>query len=278
MDKIIEIAFGLSMLGFVVGSMVTLGLGLTVAEIIAPYKKIKILVLALMANFIFVPLFAFGLVQYFSIPEGVRIGIILISLGGGAPFIPLIVAVAKGDVGGSVGLMTLLLLVTVIYMPFAIPIMLPGTSLSSMDIAKYLVTIMLLPLSVALIFKAYFSIAATKLQVYTRKLTGISVASLIGLVIFRYTEVIIANMTVLPIIMLFFLGAAFIGAFMGGRNRDARTSLVVGTGLRNPPIAILVATQSFSTEPMAAITPLLLAMMGVSLLLIWAKFISWRIA
>jgi len=278
MDKIIEIAFGLSMLGFVVGSMVTLGLGLTVAEIIAPYKKIKILVLALMANFIFVPLFAFGLVQYFAIPDGVRIGIILISLGGGAPFIPLIVAVAKGDVGGSVGLMTLLLLVTVIYMPFAIPIMLPGTALSSMDIAKYLVTIMLLPLSVALIFKAYFSIAATKLQVYTRKLTGISVASLIGLVIFRYTEVIIANVTVLPIIMLFFLGAAFIGAFMGGRNRNARTSLVVGTGLRNPPIAILVATQSFSTEPMAAITPLLLAMMGVSLLLIWAKFISWRIA
>lgn len=274
MDKIIEIAFGFSMLGFVIGSMVTLGLGLTITQIIAPYKKIKIVLLALIANFILVPIFAFFLVQWLPMPEGVRIGLILLSLSGGAPFIPLIVAVAKGDVGGSVGLMVLLLLVTILFMPFAVPFLLPGTLLSALDIAKVLVTIMLIPLIIALCLNAYLPNAASRLQSYTRKITGLSVFVLIVSVIYLYTDVIVSHVDILAVLVLFFLGAAIIGAFMGGRSNSARVSLVVGTGLRNPPVAILVASQSFSTEPMAAIVPLLLAIVAVLMLLPWAKVVS----
>ncbi|MDC9728383.1 MAG: hypothetical protein PSN04_03505 [Methyloprofundus sp.] len=274
MDKIIEIAFGFSMLGFVIGSMVTLGLGLTITQIIAPYKKIKIVLLALIANFILVPIFAFFLVQWLPMPEGVRIGLILLSLSGGAPFIPLIVAVAKGDVGGSVGLMVLLLLVTILFMPFAVPFLLPGTLLSALDIAKVLVTIMLIPLIIALCLNAYLPNAANCLQSYTRKITGLSVFVLIVSVIYLYTDVIVSHVDILAVLVLFFLGAAIIGAFMGGRSNSARVSLVVGTGLRNPPVAILVASQSFSTEPMAAIVPLLLAIVAVLMLLPWAKVVS----
>ncbi len=274
MDEIIKIAFAGSMLGFVVGSMLTLGLGLTVRQIIAPYKKIKPLILALMANFLFVPLFAFYLVQWLPMPEGVRIGIILLSLGAGAPFVPLIVGVAKGDVGGSVGLMALLLIMTVILMPLVIPFVLPGTMLSSIEIAKSLVSIMLLPLLIALCFNAYFSEVALRLQVFTRKMTGLSVLGLSVSIFYLYADVIVSNSDVLILISVFFLGAALIGGFMGGRSRDARISLLVGTGLRNPPVAILVASQNFSAEPLAAIVPLLLAIIGVLILLPWAKIIS----
>jgi len=274
MDEVIKIAFAGSMLGFVVGSMLTLGLGLTVRKIIAPYKKIKPLILALMANFIFVPLFAFYLVQWLPMPEGVRIGIILLSLGAGAPFVPLIVGVAKGDVGGSVGLMVLLLGMTIILMPLVIPFVLPGTMLSSIEIAKSLLTIMLLPLVSALCFNAFFPNIAVRLQAFTRKITGISVFGLIVAVLYLYTDVIVGNANVLMLISIFFLGAVMIGGFMGGRNRHARISLIVGTGLRNPPVAILVASQNFSTEPLAAIVPLLLAIIGVLTLLPWAKIVS----
>ena len=47
MNEIFEIVFNLSMLGFVSGGMITLGLGLTVAQIIAPFKKIRIVIRAL---------------------------------------------------------------------------------------------------------------------------------------------------------------------------------------------------------------------------------------
>jgi hypothetical protein len=42
----LEIIFNLSMLGFVSGSMIALGLNLTIAQIIAPFKHVKIVIRA----------------------------------------------------------------------------------------------------------------------------------------------------------------------------------------------------------------------------------------
>ena len=78
---------------------------------------------------------------------------------------------------------------------------------------------------------------------------------------------IISAAAVIPIILLFFLGAAAIGFVTGGRNSGARLTLAVGTGLRNPPVAMLVANEFFSAEPMAALVPLLIVIVGSSILI-----------
>ena len=267
MKEMFVIVFNLSMLGFVSGSMLTLGLGLTIAQIIAPFKKIRIVIRALIANFILVPVFALGLVNWFPVSDGVRIGIILVSLGGGAPFIPLIVAKARGDVAGAVGLMVLLLVATLCFMPLVVPLMLSGVSVSAWDIAQSLMAIMLAPLIIALFMRARFPVFAQRIQPYAARLTNMSILILIIAVLFLYTDIIISSADILPIILLFFLGAMFIGYLSGGKKRDIRLIFSVGTGLRNPPVAILVASQSFSTEPIAAIVPLLVAIVGVLILL-----------
>ena len=270
MNEIFEIVFNISLLIFVVGSMVALGLGLTIAQIIAPFKHVRIVIRALIANFIIVPLFAIGLVSVLPVSEGVKIGIILLSLGGGAPFIPMIVATAKSHVGSSVGLMIVLLVITIFFMPIAVPRILVGTAINSWDIAKSLVSMMLVPLLIALFIRARFSRFALRIQPFAAKLTSLSVLVVIVAVIVLYAETIMASVSILPVITLFFLGAMIIGYLSGGRNRHARIVLAIGTGLRNPPIAILVASQNFSTEPMAALVPLLVAIIGVSILLPWA--------
>ncbi|BCG63063.1 MAG: bile acid:Na+ symporter, BASS family [Methyloprofundus sp.] len=278
MNEILKIVLGISMLGFVAGSMITLGLGLTVAKIIAPFKNFRMIFVALIANFVLVPLFAYGIVDWLDASEGVRIGIILLSLGGGAPFIPVLVETARGNVGGSVGLMVLLLMVTVFFLPLVAPLLLPGTLVNSWDIAKSLVSIMLVPLVFALIVKALFANFAACMQPYMQKLTSISILMLIVAVLMLYTETVIASVSILPIIVMFFLGAMLIGFFTGGKSRNARITLAVGTGLRNPPVAILVASQNFSTEPMAAIVPLLVAIVGVLILFPLAILIRKKVA
>ena len=267
MNEIFEIVFNLSMLGFVAGSMITLGLGLSVAQIFAPFKNVRIVIRALIANFIIVPLFALGLVSWLPMSEGVRIGIILTSLGGGAPFIPMIVAMAKGHVGGGVGLMMLLLIITVFFMPLAVPVMLSGVSVSGLEIAKSLVTIMLLPLVLGLFIKGRFSSVAARIQPFAAKFTNLSILVLIIAVLVLYTETIMASIEVLPVIIVFFLGAMMIGYLSGGKRREVRIIFAVGTGLRNPPVAILVASQNFAPEPIAAIVPLLVAIVGILILL-----------
>ncbi|NOQ65302.1 MAG: hypothetical protein GQ582_12395 [Methyloprofundus sp.] len=267
MNEIFEIVFNLSLLSFIVGSMVVLGLNLTIAQIITPFKQVKIVIMAIITNFVIIPLFAFGLVSVLAVPEGVKIGIILLSLSGGAPFIPMIVAVAKGHVASSVGLMILLLLISIFFIPIAVPIVLAGTEVSSWELIKSLVSMMLLPLVLALFIRARYPVFAATIQAYIAKLTNISVLLMVVAVLFLYTETIISNANTLPIISLFFIGAMLIGYVSGGRNRHARIILAIGTGLRNPPIAILVAHQSFQAEPMAALVPLEAAIIGLSILL-----------
>ena len=251
---------------FVIGSMFTMGLGLNLTQIIAPFKNITLVILSIISNFIIVPLFAYGMTQYIPVSEGVRTGILLLSLGGGAPFIPMVVSVAKGYIGGAVGLMLLLVMVTIIYMPLVIPHLFPGAAVSSWDIAKSLIVTILIPSVLGILIKTRFSEFATRLQPFTAKFTNLMVLLLIIAMLYLYTETIIANLGVLPIVLLFFLGSAVIGYLMGGKNRDARIILAVGTGLRNPPVAMLVATQHFANEPMAAIVPLLIVIVGLSIL------------
>lgn len=278
MIEISEIVFNLSMLGFVAGSMVTLGLGLTLAQIIAPFKNIRVVLRVLIANFIIVPLFAYGILEWIPVPEGVRIGIILVSLGGGAPFIPMIVATAKADVGSAVGLMMLLLIVTILFMPIAVPVMLSNVSVSSWNIAKSLLSIMLVPLALALFIRARFVRFAQRIQPFAARFTNLSILILILAVLFLYSKTIVTSIEILPVIILFFLGAMIIGYCSGGKKKDIRFIFSVGTGLRNPPVAILVASQNFSTEPIAAIVPLLVAIIGILILLPLAILTGRKVA
>jgi len=274
MNETFALVFSFSMPAFVIFSMITMGLGLTVTQIIEPFKNVNMVILSLIANFVVVPLFVFAIITLIPVTEGVRIGLILLALCGGAPFIPMIVSMAKSQVGSGVGLMLLLVIATIFLMPLAIPILFTGASVSPWSIAQSLIFTVLIPLLIGLLIKGYFVTFAANLQKLTALLTNLLVLTLVVAMLVLYSEIIISNIMVLPIIFLFFLGSMGVGYLAGGKNRDARIILSVGTGLRNPPIAMLVASSNFANEPMAAIVPLLVIVVGLSILFPLAKRIG----
>jgi predicted Na+-dependent transporter len=93
---------------FVISSMLSLGLSLTTKQIIDPLRNVRLVALALVANFILVPVFAYALTLILPLNESITIGLILLSTAAGAPFLPKLVEVAKGNITFSVGLMVLL--------------------------------------------------------------------------------------------------------------------------------------------------------------------------
>ena len=54
-------ATSVAMLAFVLSSMLAMGLGLTVSQIIAPLRNARLVVLSLLVNFVLMPLGAVGL-------------------------------------------------------------------------------------------------------------------------------------------------------------------------------------------------------------------------
>src|SRR5690606_12123487 len=105
-------------------------------------------------NFGVVPLVALALVWVLGLDDDLRIGLILLSAAAGAPMVAKLVQIAKGDVATGIALMTLLIVATVVYLPIALPLLLPGTEVDSFAIVRSLSGQMLLPLAVGLAVRA----------------------------------------------------------------------------------------------------------------------------
>ncbi len=152
MTEILATLAQLSVLVFVIGSMTSMGLSLKMAQIVAPLKNAKLVILALVASFVVVPLVAVLITAIIPLDESVRIGLILLATAAGAPFLPKLAEAAKGNVAFSVGLMVLLMVVTIIYLPLVLPLLLSGVEVNPWEIAQSLIVMMLVPLAIGLLY------------------------------------------------------------------------------------------------------------------------------
>jgi predicted Na+-dependent transporter len=267
------IAIGtLGVLVFIVTSMLGMGFSLTVPQIIAPLKNTRLLVLSLLANFVIVPILGLLIVWVLPLSEGLQIGLILVGLAAGAPFLPKLVQVAKGDIAFTAGLMVLLMVATVIYLPVVLPFVLKGVQVSPWEIAKSLILLMLIPLAIALFIRARYEEAAKGLIPTTTMATNLSLVVLfIGYFVAYFSEIIgvIGTGGILAAIVLV-VGAAVVGFLLGGKSRDTKKVLALGTGQRNLAAAFAVATSNFAADPEVLVEIMVVSLIGLAILMIIA--------
>src|SRR5258708_38303239 len=111
-----------AMLSFVVSSMLAMGTGLTVAEIVAALRSRRLIIVALLANFVVMPLGALVLAKALSLDEPLGVGLLLLGCAAGAPFLPKLAQLSKGNLPFAVGAMVLLMITTVGYLPIVLPL------------------------------------------------------------------------------------------------------------------------------------------------------------
>src|SRR5262245_22418411 len=152
--ELMQQAASIAVLAFVLSSMVAMGLGLTVHQIIAPLRNVRLVVLSLLANFVLMPLGAIALAALLRLDPPLGVGLLVLGAAAGAPFLPKLAQIAKGNLAFAVGLMVLLMVITVGYLPLVLPVVLQGVSVNPARIARSLVLLMLLPLAGALALNA----------------------------------------------------------------------------------------------------------------------------
>jgi len=250
--------------------MLAMGLNLTVAQIIDPLKKIKTVIIALVLNFVLVPLLAYVILLIIPLEQGLATGLILLATAAGAPFLPKLAQAAKGDVAFSVGLMTLLMLVTIIYMPFILPILLSGVEVDALAIAKSLIFLMLIPLAVGLFIKARYEPTAESLQPHMAQTSTVALVLLMVSGLLVNFEAIISTIGTGAVvaIFLFLFGAFLMGYFLAGRNGRLRSVMGLGTAQRNVSAALVVAGQNFSDDPNVTVMILVAALLGLVVLMV----------
>jgi predicted Na+-dependent transporter len=211
-------------------------------------------VLALVANFALVPLLAFVLAHVIPLSDPLKIGLILLGTAAGAPFLPKLAQFAHGNVACSVGLMALLMLATIVYMPIVLPLLLPGVRVDPLSIAESLCLTMLLPLGVALFVRARYPEPAQDLQPMMGQVSTVALVLLfVTSIVANFHEIIGVIGTGGIISALILIGGGFIiGSLLGGPSRDIRGVLGLGTAQRNISAAVLVGAQHFTNPNVLA--------------------------
>jgi BASS family bile acid:Na+ symporter len=271
MNEILQIIFQISILTFIVSSMLSMGLNLTITQIVQPLKNTKLVILSLIANFIIVPLLVYGIIYVIPLDEGEKIALILISVAGGAPFIPKLADIAKANVPFSIGLMLLLMVVTIFLMPIVLPYMLEGVKVDSWGIAKSLIITMLIPLILGLGIRAFFEKTALLIQPLFAKLTNLAMLLVIvTLVILNTNHLILMIGYPLLAIFVFLIVSMLIGYFSVGKDKSIKVVSALGTGQRNISAALLVATQNFD-NPEITIMLVAVSIFGLFIMMPYAK-------
>jgi predicted Na+-dependent transporter len=280
MTEILATLAQLSVLVFVIGSMASMGLSLKMPQIIAPLKNVKLVILALVANFVLVPLVAIIITLIIPLDESVRIGLILLSTAAGAPFLPKLAEVAKGGTAFSVGLMVLLMVVTIVYLPIVLPLLLGGVEVNPWDIAQSLIVMMLIPLAIGLFINARYEDAAAKIQPTFGQASNIALLALtvLGLVLnFQAMIDLVGSLGILAGI-LFIVISLVVGYLLGMGSSDGaiRSVMGLGTAQRNVSAALVVAAQNFDTNVVTYL--MVIAVIGLVVLMPTAGELGKRAA
>jgi BASS family bile acid:Na+ symporter len=264
MQKLVPVC----MLGFVLSSMLSMGLGLTLGEIATPLRSVRRVVMSLLANFVLVPLVALGLAALLRLDEPFGVGLLLLGSAAGAPFLPKLTQLAKGNLAFAVGLMVLLMVITVGFLPLVLPLLLSGVSVDSAKIARSLFLLMLLPLAAALVVKARFPAAAARTRPILDRISNLSLILFTLLLITVNVNNVLAVFGTRAILagLLFIIISFGIGWLLGGPEPDARRVLALGTAQRNIAAALVVAAQSFE-DPKVVVMVIVVAIVGLLILM-----------
>jgi predicted Na+-dependent transporter len=251
LDNVLSTLQNLFTLAFVVTSMLSMGLSLTVSQILQPLRNTRLVIMALAGNFVVIPAAAFALSRIIPLDQSVQIGLLLMGTAAGAPFLPKLAQIAKANVAFAVGLMTMLMVVTIGNLPIVLPLVLPGVEVDTGQIALSLIVTMLVPLLIGLFIKARYEGAAEGLQPVMAQTSTISLALLLVLMLaLNFSNVVALFGTGAIIATLLFIAISIAaGYLLGGSSTDTKVVLALGTGQRNLSAAFIIATGSFAEQP-----------------------------
>ena len=266
--ELLSKAATVAMLSFVVSSMLAMGAGLTVSRVLEPLHNTRLVLLALFANFVVMPLGALALARMLSLEEPFRVGLLLLGCAAGAPFLPKLAELARGNLAFAVGLMVLLMVVTVGYMPIVLPLLLPGVTVNAWAIARSLLLLMLLPLAAGLAMKARYGDLAMRVKPTLDWVSNISLILLVCLITAANIDKVLEVFGTGGILAgLLFIALGFgAGWLLGGPNADTKRVMALGTGQRNIAAALVVANQGFS-DPKVVVMVIVVAIAGLIILM-----------
>ena len=260
---------------FIISTMLNVGLTQKPSDIAQHLKNWPFVFKMLLANFVLAPLLMIVALHFAPFDPALKAGLLIFSLGAGAPLLIKLTQTAKHEVALGAAVMMLLTVVTVVYMPIVLPLVLSGVSVDAIAVAKSLLLQLLLPIGVGMLLAQFLPGMVRKLQPWVGRLGSIALYALILVTLVGYYP------NLLDIIGkgAFLVGLAFVGAafglgYLAGWGKDHLEDIGgLGTAQRNTAAGVIIALENFS-NPNVLVMLTLANMLGIVMLLLIAKALS----
>jgi BASS family bile acid:Na+ symporter len=241
----IETIFNLVVVIFTVANLAAMGLELNLREAMKALRNAKFAVLVVLWSWVVGPALAYLLTRILPLAEPYAMGLLLIAPAPCAPFYPMVVRKAKGDVAFAAALLLLTAVGTVVMMPVMLPFMIKGLSVSAWAIAKPLLTLVLTPLLIGVAIRVYAAKAADRLFPVAKRIGGLFTILILVFVLGLYGKKMLDSMGSFAIGAQFlFLGVmALVSYLVGfGLKQEQRSIMALGMGTRNIAAAFAALT------------------------------------
>jgi predicted Na+-dependent transporter len=278
MEVILQQFANLSILIYIVSTMLSMGLSFFPKQFVEPLKDKKLIFKSLVANFIFVPVLTFIILQIIPLQPGLAIGLVLMAAGAGSPFMLKLVQFMKADMAFAVGLMLILSLVTLIYMPLILSFLLPHVSVNPKSIAVSLLVLIFLPLIIGTAIKWRYSNIAEAIKPTFNQISNIFIVIVVILyLVLNYQDFLTVFGTGALIAAVIFVLAAFlVGYLLGSPSKNKKVVLGLGTAIRNSSAAFVVAVANFSAEYDVMAMIIVVYLLSIIIMMLFSGEISKR--
>jgi BASS family bile acid:Na+ symporter len=226
----------ISIVIFMAGNLLDMGLRLNIGDAIAGIKNFRFVIHSLLWGFLIIPALAWLITIVFRLEQPYALGMILLGVTPCAPFLPMMVDKAKGNLGLTAAFMLLESVFIVIYLPFAIPYLIEGLTVSAWAIARPLLVFVLLPLFIGILIRYFKPKFAFKIQPAVKKTILVFTIIMLFLIVIIYGKSLInsAGSFFLAAQLAFFIIVSITSyVFSFGLKREEKVVLTLGMITRN---------------------------------------------
>jgi BASS family bile acid:Na+ symporter len=261
MDAILQKIMGITIVIFMVGNLLEVGLRLHVSEALAALRNVRFLVTSLLLCFVLGPGLAVLLTKLIPLTGPYALGLVLLGMAPCSPAIPMMVRKSGGSTAYMSAFMMVAFVGTVVLMPFMVPLLAKGFTADPWTIAKPLVFFIAIPLVIGIAIRRASETFAEKAAPLVKKVTGLGTIILCADLIWLYRAELFSAVGTYAIgtqiLYYALLGvAAYLLGF--GLSYEQKAPMTLGICTRNvgPAIAPLFAVAG---APQGAITMCILA-------------------
>ncbi len=238
--------------------MFGMGLTLKLQDFKIIFSRPKDVVIGCLAQFVVMPLLAWGLVSLFQLDEALALGVVLVGCCPGGTASNVITYLAKGDLALSVGITS----VSTLLAPLLTPLLtwaLAGKSID-VDVMSMFLSILwvvILPIVMGLLVKWIWPNFTERTIDYLPAFSSIAIALIVAIIISANASKLLAGgLLIILVVMLhniFGLCLGYLAGWMLRLSEPKKRAISIEVGMQNSGLASSLATIHFAAYPLATI-------------------------